>query len=178
MKEGPISMFLTLSQRLEKYISTHPYYNPDTVYQQVLQNHRKAIWKMQHRISERINHMINITDDVYFLTFTFDNEHLPSKQNELSTVSLIKKYLTSHNVDAYVANIDYGKKNGRFHWHAVVQSKTPFSHELWTQGAISFIKLRKSSKSLKLSRYLVKLKRHATKITDPLAIYYPFRYKK
>lgn len=171
-------MFLTLEQRLLKYIDTHPYCDIDSVYDKVLEMHKKAIWKMQHRISERITHMINNTDNVYFLTFTFDNDHLPSKKNELSTESLIKEYLKKHNVKSYVANIDYGKQNGRFHWHAVVESETPFSHELWTQGAISFIKIRKSSKSLKLSRYLIKLKRHATKVLDPLVIYYPYRFRK
>lgn len=172
-------MFKTLSQRLHDYVIKHPEFNIDTVYDQVLTNHKKAIWKLQHRISDRINHMIENKTNVYFLTLTFSDKNLPlNDAQKIKSGNTIHDFMIKNNVSMYVANVDYGKENGRFHWHAVAMSKNPFSHEFWTMGAVNFKKVPKTSIPLKLTRYLIKLKRHATKIDDPIAIYYPLQYKK
>lgn len=172
-------MFKTLSQRLEDYILKHPHFNIDTVYEHVLQNHKKAIWKLQHRISDRVQHMIESEKNVYFLTFTFNDENLPLNDTQkILSGNTLHDFMIDNNVLMYVANVDYGKKNGRFHWHAVALSENPFSHEFWTMGTVNFKKVPKTSIPLKLTRYIIKLKRHATKVVDPIAIYYPLRYKK
>jgi hypothetical protein len=172
-------MFKTLSQRLEDYIVKHPYFDIDTVYSKVLENHKKAIWKLQHRISDRVQHMIENQSNVYFLTFTFNDKNLPLNDTQkIKSGNTLHDFMMNNGVSMYVANIDYGKENGRFHWHAVALSENPFSHEFWKMGAVNFKKVPKSSIPLKLTRYLIKLKRHATKITDPIAIYYPMHYKK
>jgi hypothetical protein len=170
---------MTLQERLENYISNHPLFDVNCVYENILQNHKKAIWKMQRRVSERIKHMLSNDERVFFITLTFDDEHLPKSQTEeIETYNLIIEYMLKSNATHFVANIDYGKENGRFHWHVVAQSKYDFSHIHWTQGAINFQRVPKNQVELKLSRYLIKLTRHAVKIVDPFMIYYPIRYKK
>lgn len=172
-------MFKMLEQRLMDYVESHPAYDVNTFYDVVLQNHKVAIFKMQHRIRDRIQHMLNTNENVFFITMTFDDNHLPkSNDDKIKSIDDVIQFMKSNNVSAFVANVDYGKDNGRFHWHAVAQSVYDFSHIHWTQGAVNFKRVPKTQIPLKLSRYLVKLQRHAVKITDPVMIYYPYRYKK
>jgi len=167
----------TLQERLLDYIEKHPGFDVDNVFERVQDMHKRAIWKLQKRIAERIEHMMTGTIPVFFLTFTFKDEHLPKLEHERSTEDKIRAFMTASGVQSYVANIDYGKKNGRMHWHAVVQTPHLLDHKLWVYGSLDFIKVPKTSISLKLSKYLVKLQRHAVKIQDPLIIYYPRYYK-
>ena len=168
----------TFEERLNDYVLSHPGFNAEYVYDYVLQQHKKAIWKVQHRVEERLQNMLASDASVLFLTITFDDEHLPTKQNERNTETLVYEYLVSQpGVISFVANTDYGKKNGRFHWHALVLTELDLSHLGWMCGSIDFVRVRKTSVPLKLSRYLVKLKRHATKILDPIIIYYPNHFR-
>ncbi len=168
----------TFDQRLLDYVTTHPEYNASTVYDQVLDKHKRAIWKMQHRIKERIEFMLTSNESAFFITFTFSDEYLPISTEEYLTQQYVFDCLLANQVSSFVANTDYGKENGRFHWHAVVQSQHDIKHELWKYGSIHFQRIPKTSLPLKLSRYLIKLQRHATKILDPFMIYYPMRYRK
>lgn len=167
----------TLEERLADYIRKHPEFDIDTVYDRVQDMHKRAIYKLQSRISNRIENMMTGTIPVFFLTFTFSDEFLPSGHEERLSKSKIEAFMRTSGVIAYVANIDYGKKRGRFHWHAVAQSYDDFDHNLWKYGAINFKRIPFTSKSIQLSRYLIKLKNHAIKVVDPLILYYPRYYK-
>lgn len=168
----------TFEQRLNDYIISHPCFDAESVYDYVLQQHKKAIWKLQHRIEERLTPMLTSNASVLFLTFTFDDQHLPTKDQETLTEQYVFDYLLSHSgVLSFVANTDYGKENGRFHWHAVVLTTENLDHKLWNHGTIDFERVRKTSIPLRLSRYLVMLKNHAVKVLDPQMIYYPIHYR-
>jgi len=168
----------TFNERLLDYMESHPLYNATCVYDQVMDKHKRAIWKMQHRIKERIQFMLTSNESAFFLTFTFDDNHLPSTEEESKTQQYIIDYLKQNNASAYVANTDYGKTNNRFHWHAVVQAPNDMDNESWIYGAIQFKRIKTNSLPIVLSRYLIKLQRHATKVKDPLMLYYPIRYRR
>ena len=65
----------------------------------------------------------------------------------------------------YVANEDFGKKNGRRHYHAVIAKNTAI--EPWKYGFYKLKKVKLSDESSvhKLSSYLLKLVNHANKLT-------------
>lgn len=168
----------TFNERLLDYMTKHPLYDASSVYNQTMDKHKRAIWKMQHRIKERIEFMLLSNESAFFITFTFDDKHLPKTEDEYLTQHLIDDYLVSNHVTSFVANSDYGKDNNRFHWHAVCQSLSDLDFSLWNQGAIHAQRIPKTSLPLKLSRYLIKLQRHAVKVLDPLMIYYPRYYRK
>jgi len=143
-----------------------------------MDKHKRAIWKMQHRIKERIKFMLTSDESAFFLTLTFDDSNLPSTEEETKTQDYIIKFMQDNNATAYVANTDYGKDNGRFHWHAVVQANNDMQHETWSYGAIHFQRIKPGSLAIMLTRYLIKLQRHATKVLDPFMLYYPKHYRK
>lgn len=168
----------TFEKRLQDYVMSHPFFDANSVYDHIYQQHKKAIWKAQHRIEERLENMLASNASVLFLTITFDDEHLPIKEQEFDTESQVYHYLRLQpGIISFVANTDYGKKNGRFHWHAVVLTTRDVTHHGWNNGSVDFVRVKKSSVPLRLSRYIVKLKQHATKILDPILIYYPVHYK-
>jgi hypothetical protein len=166
------------AQRMFDYVTTHPLFNGDTVELNIMDKHKRAIWKLQARITERINYMLTGENPVFFLTFTYDDEHLPDSIHEYDTQQHIIEYFQAHKgVISYVANTDYGKENGRFHWHAVAESLDPFDAYAWEYGAINFKRIPRTSITKQLTRYLIKLKRHATKVVDPFMIAYPYHFK-
>lgn len=168
----------TFNERLLDYVLKNPEFSIEHVYEQVMDKHKRAIWKLQHRIKERINVMLTAKESVFFLTLTYDDAHLPKTEYEKDTQEQVKKFMESNNVISYCANTDYGKTHGRFHWHAVATSLNDFDNKLWKYGGIRFQRIKVNSIPLKLSRYLIKLQRHATKILDPFMIYYPLRFRK
>lgn len=168
----------SLSERLLDFMTKYPMYDPESVYERVLDTHKRAIWKLQHRIKERINVMLTSNESVFFLTLTYSDEFLPTNDKEKDTQLQVAEYLKSNDATFYVANTDYGKTSGRFHWHVVANAPNDFDNKLWKYGAIRFQRIKLDSLPLKLSRYLIKLQRHATKIQDPFMIYYPYRYRK
>lgn len=99
-----------------------------------------------------------------FLTLTFDNRSL-----ECLSAKTRREYVTdflSQFGSRYVANIDFGKKNEREHYHAVIQCNE-VDYSLWKCGAINGERVRISgdSSSSRLSRYIAKLTNHAIKET-------------
>ena len=74
----------------------------------------------------------------------------------------LKKYNT-----LYVANIDFGKKNGREHYHAVI-SIDKVDNKDWLYGDIDFKRVRNKNieeDKKRLSKYIAKLSNHAIKET-------------
>ena len=62
------------------------------------------------------------TKRAIFLTLTFSNDVL-NKTNKATRQRYIKEYLKSETA-LYIANIDYGKKKGREHYHALIITNT------------------------------------------------------
>jgi hypothetical protein len=80
-----------------------------------------ARYKRVIRLRERIKKILTTSDTVIFLTLTFTDDTL-NRTSADTRRQYVRKYLGKFNVD-FVANIDYGKQNGREHYHAVVGGK-------------------------------------------------------
>ena len=118
------------------------------------------------RVRKRIDDIMQ--NDALFLTFTFTDDVLASTTFE-KRKRYIKDWLSKLNCQ-YVANLDYGKKNGREHYHAVVGiSSVDFGS--YSLGTLNGIKIRTGSNSIALSRYIVKLTQHCLKNTARTIIY-------
>ena len=99
-----------------------------------------------------------------FLTLTFNDDVLKSTTEETRR-RYVSRFLKSLSND-YVANIDWGKQNGREHYHAVI-SGINFDMSDWEQYGFSDSRTigRKDDEctSSKISKYIYKLSNHATK---------------
>lgn len=125
-----------------------------------------------HRISrlrKRVESIINYNGNSFFLTLTFTNKSL-SSINEKNRRRYVHYYLKSIS-NNYVANIDYGKRNHREHYHAVVQCDY-IDSKLWKYGNLDFeqINVFDLESSDKLSKYVSKLSNHAIKETNKRSV--------
>lgn len=114
------------------------------------------------RLKKRISSMLE-SGECLFLTLTFTDEVL-RKTTEDTRRQAVRRYLKSFGVP-YVANIDYGKKNGREHYHAVIQTDH-IDYSAYTYGAINGEKIHSAEDYVKLSKYVAKLTNHAIKQTN------------
>lgn len=117
------------------------------------------------RLRERIETML-LNGDCLFLTLTF-NDSVLSSTDSMQRRKNVSRFLKSFNC-MYVANIDFGTKNHREHYHAVINcNKIDLS--LWRKyGNINVQRVRNNSIELnkkRLSKYISKLSNHAIKET-------------
>lgn len=124
----------------------------------------KATNNRTTRLRKRIKNMI-LNNDCVFLSLTFSEETLENTTSEERRL-LVVRYLKSQS-SVYVANIDFGKKNEREHYHALV-ANTSLNYKLWHKyGAIKGLKTanKRNCDITKLTRYINKLTNHAIKET-------------
>lgn len=113
------------------------------------------------RLKNRIRDYLAIGECI-FVTLTFTDDVLNStsadtrRQYVRKQLKLMSKY--------YIANIDFGARNGREHYHAIIVSDFA-DRSLWKYGNIDFKRIMKSSNPLVLAKYVSKLANHATKET-------------
>lgn len=109
---------------------------------------------------------IMLTGACSFLTLTFTNDVLNNTTQETRR-RYVSRFLKSISCN-YVGNIDWGKENGREHYHAVI-SGIDIDMSSWDKYGFSDCRTigRKDdeSTSSKISKYLYKLSNHATKET-------------
>lgn len=128
----------------------------------------------QYRLVKRLKLMDNDAYNaknkdlkIIFITLTFNNDAL-SRSNKQSRRDAVRKYLKSQCVD-YVANIDYGAKNGREHYHAVALVNGSVDYSKWhNYGAIKgelvpTMFKDESKRHNRLAYYINKLSLHALK---------------
>ena len=121
------------------------------------ENYRKRNQRLRKRIS-------NIIDcDSLFLTFTFTDDVLNSTSQDTRQI-YVRRFLKSISKN-YVANVDFGKENGREHYHAVCLVSEKVDYTSWKYGALNGERVRKNSSPLALAKYVNKLVYHATKET-------------
>jgi len=117
------------------------------------------------RLRNRIESML-LNGDCLFLTLTFNDSTLDITNTETRR-KYVSRYLKSCNCK-YVANIDFGAKNHREHYHAVVNCSN-IDLSLWRcYGNINVQRVRNNSIELnkkRLSKYICKLSNHAIKET-------------
>lgn len=111
------------------------------------------------RLKKRITKMLEF--NCIFLTYTFTNSVL-SKNNINSLRKNVCKHLKSIS-NNYVANIDFGKRKGRIHFHALVVADN-IDYTSWTFGALNGKRVINNN-STAISKYIAKLTNHAIKET-------------
>ena len=122
----------------------------------------KASYARVKRLKTRIASMLK-NGECLFLTLTFTDEIL-GKTTEDTRRQAVRRFLKTFGVP-YVANIDYGKKNGREHYHGVIQIPR-IDYSAYTYGAINGERIRSVEDYTKLSKYVAKLTNHAIKQTN------------
>ena len=123
----------------------------------------KASYSRAKRLKERIAKMLN-NGECIFITLTFNNETLNSTDTNKRRV-FVSRYLKLFKSD-YVANVDYGSKNHREHYHAIIQSSS-IDLTAWRKfGNINVERIRcLNASDTKLAKYISKLSNHAIKET-------------
>ena len=158
---------------LEPKAYTMPLYTANAV-DTIMNNDRPDDWreckKINHaefarstRLYHRVESIIKDNGGI-FLTLTFSDDTLATTSAK-TRKAYVQRYLKSLNA-RYVANIDFGGKKGREHYHAVV-SLPKVDYKPWHDyGAIKGEKIAvKDVTPLKLGKYISKLSNHAIKAT-------------
>lgn len=115
------------------------------------------------RARSRIEKIIS-SNVALFLTFTFTDKALQTT-SENTRYQGVVRWLKA-NCEDYVANIDFGKENGREHYHAIVSVSNKIDYSTWRYGALNGVKIKRSSSPLCLAKYLNKLVNHAFKSSN------------
>lgn len=128
----------------------------------VANNLNRASYYRTARLKERIREAV-LSGSAWFITITFSPETL-AKTNEKTRRVYVSRWLRSL-TPFYVANIDYGLKNEREHYHAVITSdKRP--PKSWSYGFVDILKVKTTETDTKrVSKYISKLTNHAIKNT-------------
>ena len=103
-----------------------------------------------------------------FLTLTFRDNVLIEVDEKYRKV-YVCRFLNSLDC-RYIANKDFGKKNGREHYHAIVE-KEHIDYTKWSYGALNGLKIRNHDEDVKrISKYVAKLTNHAIKKTTKRSV--------
>lgn len=136
-----------------------------------LLNELKECMKINHAEYERTKRLKNriatmLLSGCCFITLTFNDDTLLNTSEKQRRVA-VSRYLKEYGC-MYVANIDYGAKNKREHYHALINcDKIDFTN--WRKyGNINAERVKNKdieSDKIKLSKYIAKLSNHAIKET-------------
>ena len=116
------------------------------------------------RLRKKILNVIMQSHNIFFLTFTFKNSVLKSTDS-YTRRRYVQRWLKSNCYD-YVGNIDFGEKNHREHYHALVSIDRVDTHSWLINGAMNFeqVYLDKNIDE-KMAKYINKFMYHAIKET-------------
>ena len=129
----------------------------------------KRIIKADNQRANRLHRRLEdlIQNPCLFLTLTFRDVPLHETTSEQRRVRVVR-WLKSLNVP-YIANVDYGAKNGREHYHCVVQlgRLTEEQAQVWRKqnGNVMFERVYTKKDPQALSKYVSKLTNHGIKET-------------
>lgn len=123
----------------------------------------KASYNRNIRLKSKISRMIT-SGSCIFLTLTFTDKVLEttSKDTRRRYIARALKTMSDH----YIANIDYGKKKEREHYHAIVLADK-VSQEQWLYGNLDYerVRVHEEDSPVKIAKYINKLTNHAIKET-------------
>lgn len=168
---GLLKIF-NLIRIIEKKSDNNPYYyNKDPNYKlylgvikkaklsynQVKNSYYRHYGKIK-RAKRKIEKILDTEETCLFLTLTFDNNYIEKLKNKRRSVREYLKTISKN----FIANVDYGEKNGRLHYHAIIRGR--IESNTWKYGAINF-KVINNKCSGALSKYILKLARHSLKTT-------------
>lgn len=121
-----------------------------------------AFYSRVRRLKKKIAKMLE-NGNCIFLTFTFTDEVLANTTADTRRQK-VRRFLSQYNFE-YVANIDFGAKNGREHYHALIQTDK-VDYNSYDYGALNGEKVRSTNDFVKLAKYISKLTNHAIKDTS------------
>lgn len=125
--------------------------------QRIYDSHRQRSLRIKKKIS------VMIQKPCIFLTLTFTDETLDNT-SDITRRRYIVKFLSQFNVPC-IANKDFGKENGREHYHAIIQT-SHIDYSLYTLGAINGIRVVVGVETdTRISKYISKLTNHSIKET-------------
>lgn len=131
---------------------------------------RHAYIKRLSNLKKRIDSILYDSHCSYFLTFTFNEfylDNIDDKYKRVYVTRWLKKFTFN-----YVGNVDYGERNGRIHFHAVVSADF-IDGNSWQYGALNFEIIRVCRSDI-IGKYVSKLINHALKeSTKRQALIYP-----
>ena len=124
-------------------------------------NHNE--YKRVRRLKEKMLESV-LSDNALFLTLTFNSDTI-ARTTIPTRRRYVARYLKSQSA-FYIANIDFGARNGREHYHAVVVGQN-IDYKAWhSLGAIKGLKIAPTrNDTTRVSKYVAKLTNHAIKET-------------
>lgn len=134
--------------------------NLDKNYLRVCENLRKAYFKRRKLLERRVQFMLEC-GKVWFCTLTFTEATIKCRDSTIRT--WIKNWIRSMNNPLYIANVDFGKRTKRKHYHVVLcYDLDPVE---WTKGFFNYKEVKVKNVSA-LSKYVAKLTLHSLKISN------------
>lgn len=129
-----------------------------------VKNLNNSYYKRMTRINKRITEMLESDGKAYFVTFTIAPEYEHVSYSQL--VKKIKEALGQ--ASQYIFNADYGKTNGRLHFHGLINTASDIDYTTfynkYKYGAINFAPIIvKNAQALK--EYILKQQLHIEKQT-------------
>lgn len=116
------------------------------------------------RLRRKISDIICNNSNIFFLTFTFNNSCLNSTDSDTRR-TYVRRWLKDNTID-FVGNIDFGEKNHREHYHALVCCDRVDTSIWLKNGAMNFEQVHLDNKiDEKLAKYINKFMYHAIKET-------------
>lgn len=145
------------------FLKTYTYFNNQPNLTKVCDNLNKARYKRSNRLEGYIEKMLKY-GQCSFLTLTFRDDVLQAT-SEATRRQYVSRFLSMFS-PYYIANIDYGGKNGREHYHAIIMHKKNIDLSIWRDkyGSIDIEPIRVKNAEC-LSKYMTKLTNHAIKDT-------------
>lgn len=127
-------------------------------------------YRKAKKVKDKISDLV-LSGKAIFITLTFTDNTF-EKTSVLTRRRYVARYLKANSKN-YVANIDFGAKNGREHYHALVDNDIDFTQ--WHKyGAIKVERVKTSESDLsRVALYVSKLTNHALKVGEnaPRLIY-------
>lgn len=122
------------------------------------------------RLKDRVKQFL-LNGTCIFVTLTFNDKALDTTTPKQRRVA-VTRYLKTFNAP-YVANIDFGGKNNREHYHALINCETLDFKKWHKYGAIKCERVRNRDielDTIRLSKYVSKLSNHAIKETTKRSV--------
>lgn len=132
--------------------------------QKAIKNLNNSYYKRMTRLNKRIESMLKSDKNAYFVTFTIAPEYEHISYNQV--VRKIKEALSE--ASNYIMNADYGKLNGRLHFHALIETDYNIDYTsfnaIYTYGAINYAPIKVKNVQA-LREYILKQQLHMEKQT-------------
>lgn len=123
--------------------------------------------KRKQRLKVRVSDIVK-SNKAIFLTLTFNDKFFTRSTSETTRRRYISRFLKEQ-CERYVANVDYGEKNGREHYHAIVVPKNDIIDykpylSFFDKSCIFAERVdTKESSETNIALYISKLTNHALK---------------